>query len=201
MSKEQIAFWGASGLSARVNTLETKTQLNEENIILLNEQVHNLEVAVFPQVYGQFSSSTTQPISTSPTGSAITFNTYTSLNVECVLVGTQPSSQIQVGADGIYRILFSLQLNRNGGSTGSVYAYLVVNDIPEGNTTTKMTINGNQEDCMTVELFAVMYAGQHFSINCYSPTAGQEALAIPTTSNYPAVPSIIASVQRISNIN
>ena len=40
MSKEQVAFWTVGG---RLNSLESKATLSEENIFLLNDQVANLE--------------------------------------------------------------------------------------------------------------------------------------------------------------
>jgi hypothetical protein len=197
MSKEQIAFWGAGGLSARVSTVETKTTLNEENIILLNQQVHSLEIAVFPQVYGSFSSTQTQPIPDAGSGVALTYDT-TDIANECVLVGIPNAPLVQVGFTGVYRILFSLQLNRSGGSIGSIYAYPVVGGTPVPNSTTKMSINNNQEDCLTVEYILSLTADEPFGINCYSPSAGQEALAIPATVDYPAVPSVILTLNRIA---
>ena len=197
MSKEQIAFWGASGLSARVNTLETRTQLNEENIILLNEEVGDLEVAVFPQVYGSFSSTETQSIPNAGNGTTLTFDT-TDIANECSLVNPPSSALLTVNHTGVYRVLFSIQLNRTGGGNGSVYAYPVVNGDPVPNSATKMNINNNQEDCLTVEFILTLTAEQYFGINCYSPTANQEALAIPAFSINPATPSVILTLNRIA---
>jgi hypothetical protein len=61
-----------------------------------------------------------------------------------------------------------------------------------------MNINNNQEDCLTVEFILTLTADLYVGINCYSPTAGQEALAIPATAEYPATPSVILTVNRIA---
>jgi hypothetical protein len=197
MSKEQIAFWSVGGLNTRVNAVETRTQLNEENIILLNEQVGELAVAVFPQVYGSFSSTETQSIPDAGTGTALTYDTVDIAN-ECSLVGDAPTPLVIVSHTGVYRVLFSIQLNRTGGSFGTVFAYPVVGGTPVPNSTTKMSINNNQEDCLTVEFILSLTADVLFGINCYSPSAGQEALAIPATAEYPATPSIILTLNRIA---
>jgi hypothetical protein len=196
MSKEQIAFWGASGLSARVNTLETKTTLNEENIILLNARTLTLEDTVFPVVYGSFSSTQTQPIPAEQVSFALTYDT-TDIAQGCELSGGNPSPKVQVFATGIYRVLFSIQVNRNGGGVGSLFAYPIINSAPVPNSTTKMALNGNQEDCLTVEYILSLTEEQTITIQCYSATAGQEALAIPQTDEYPATPSIILTLNRI----
>ncbi len=197
MSKEQIAFWGASGLTTRVNTLETKTQLNEENIILLNAEVDDLSVAVLPQIYGSFSSTQTQPIPAGNSGIPLSFDT-TDIAQGCALAGGNPSPKVQVSVDGIYRVLFSIQVNRNGGGVASLFAYPIINSTPVPNSTTKMALNGNQEDCLTVEYILSLSAEQTIAIQCYSATVGQEALAIPQTANYPATPSIILTLNRIA---
>ena len=197
MSKEQIAFWGAGGLSARVNAVETRTQLNEENIILLNEQVGNLAVAVFPQVYGSFSSTQTQSIPDGESGTALTYDT-TDIANECSLVGDVPTAFFTVNHTGVYRLMFSIQLNRTGGGSGTVFAYPTIGGGGVPNSTTKMNINNNQEDCLTVEFILTLTADLYVGINCYSPTAGQEALAIPATAEYPATPSVILTVNRIA---
>jgi len=197
MSKEQIAFWGASGLSARVNAVETRTELNEENIILLNEEVGNLEVAVFPQVYGSFSSTETQSIPNAGNGTTLTFDT-TDIANECSLVNPPSSALLTVSHTGVYRVLFSIQLNHSGGGSGSVYAYPVVNGDPVPNSATKMALTNNQEDCLTVEFILTLTADQYFGINCYSPSANQQALAIPAFSVNPATPSIILTLNRIA---
>ena len=197
MSKEQIAFWSVGGLNTRVNAVETKTQLNEENIILLNEQVGDVDVAVFPQVYGSFSSTETQSIPNAGNGTTLTFDT-TDIANECSLVNPPSSALLTVNHTGVYRVLFSIQLNRTGVGNGTVYAYPVVNGDPVPNSTSKMSINNNEEDVMTVEFILSLTADQYFGINCYSPTANQEALAIPAFSVNPATPSIILTLNRIA---
>ena len=197
MSKEQIAFWGASGLSTRVSVLETKTTFNEENIILLNQSVNQLSLAVFPQIYGSFSSTQTQVIPAGNTGIPLTFNT-TDIAQGCFLSGGNPTPKVEVSATGIYRVLFSIQCNHHQGTAGLLYAYPIINSTPVPNSTSTLYLNNNANSLMTVEFILNLTAGQTIAIQCYSVQAGQEALAIPQNAHYPATPSIILTLNRIA---
>lgn len=176
MSKGQIALWTGSALSARVNVLEA---------------------VVLPVVYGSFSSTQTQDIPVADAGVSLTFDTIDTAQ-GCSLSGGNPTPKVEVSVNGVYRVLYSIQVNRNGGGVQSLFAYPIVNATPVPNSTTKMALNGNQEDCLTVEYILNLSANDLLMVHCWSGTAGQQALAIPSTDDYPAVPSIILTLNRIA---
>jgi hypothetical protein len=190
MSKEQIAFWGAGGLSTRVNVLEGKTSVNQVNIALLNN-------AVFPVVYGSFSSTQTQTIPAGNNGLTLTYDT-TDIAQNCSLLNR---TTVRVSFAGTYRILYSIQANRTDllpSPSGSFFAYPIVNGVPVPNSTTKILMVANAESCLTVEYILNLTANSDLSIHCWSATTGQQALAIVGTTDYPAVPSIILTLNRIA---
>lgn len=208
MSKEQIAFWGVSGLSARVSVLEGKTSavenrttLNEENILLLNARVLTLEDTVFPVIYGSFSSTITQEIGVDGIGVPINFDT-TDTAQGCSLSGGNPTPKIQVSADGTYRVMFSIQADKldsgGGGSTGDLIAYPMINSTALLNSATTFVITKTEEVVLSVEFIVPMTAGQTITIMCYSNTAGQRVLSVPATIHTPAIPSIILTLNRIA---
>lgn len=174
MSKEQVAF-------------------------LTGTQVGNKLSIVFPHVYGSFSSTQTQPI---PTGSAVmlTYDTVDIAGGGLILGGGLPSPFINVSSAGVYRVITSVQLNKQagGGSSGDVYMWFSVDGVAVPNSATKYAVTNTFEACLTVEVMVSLTSGQRISVMATATNGGEEILAEPPIlPNASAVPSIITIVQRV----
>lgn len=154
----------------------------------------------FPAAYGSFSSTQTQSIVIAPTVTSITYNTTDLAGGGVALSGATPTPSIRVPGNGVYRVITSVQLNKqpSGGSTGDVYIWFAVNGTAVPNSATKSAISNNIEQVMTVEVLLTLNAGDLVSIQSQATDLGQQALAEVATATVPAIPSIITIVQRIA---
>jgi hypothetical protein len=162
--------------------------------VLLNPQPTTLVA------YGAFSSTVTQTLNPSfPTLEALTVQ-YDTADVSAVGLSTDPFpiSKIEVVYGGVYKVLASIQLDKSTGGTGEIDMYPVVNGIPVPNSATKLVINQNLEDIMTIEWFLTLNATDIITIECYSPSNGISLLAVPASAPVPAIPSIILTILRIA---
>lgn len=157
----------------------------------------NLSVpGVFPSAYGSFSSTITTPLNP---GSE-TFILYDTIDV-IPLAGLTfflPSSQIIVDRAGIYKCLASVQLDKTSPGLADVDMYPKVNGTAVPNSATKLNLNQNQEDIMTVEWFLSLNANDRIEIALYTTSSGVQALAVPAAPPVPAIPSIITTILRIA---
>jgi hypothetical protein len=110
-----------------------------------------------------------------------------------------PTPSIEVVDAGVYKVLSSVQFNKTGGGTDVVDMFPSINGTPVPNSATKLSINQNQEDIMTVEWFLSIPAGGFVSIVLYSPIANDiQALAASASLSVPAIPSVITTILRIA---
>jgi len=157
----------------------------------------DLSVSPFPPVYGGFSSSVTQNL-TASSALDVEFNTADCTISDISIVGTGfPSTQFKLPQDGTYKILASIQIDKTSGGTGAIYMYPMVNGVAAPNSATKLVVNQNAEDIMTIEWFLTLSADDLIGIQCYSPDSGIRLLAIPASTPVPATPSIILTILRI----
>lgn len=151
-------------------------------------------------LYGSFSSTQTQSIATAPAVTSLTFNTTDIAGGGLALSGATPTASIRVPVTGVYRVMFSVQLNKqaSGGSTGDVYVWVAVNGTAVPNSATKTAVSNAIEQVMTVEVLVSANATDLISIQTNATNGGEEALAEVASGARPAVPSIITIVQRIA---
>jgi hypothetical protein len=152
-----------------------------------------------PPAFGSFSSSQTQAVNPAfPAVAALplVFNTVdiTPSGVSCAV----PSSNIVIGVAGTYRILASLQCDKTTALSGDLEMWIAVNGTAIPNSGTRTQINQNQESVMTVEWMTPLNKNDAVSIVLASAAGGLQALAIAAAAPVPAIPSIIATVQRIA---
>ena len=150
----------------------------------------------FTPAYGSFSSRTTQAI---PAGTT-TLLTYDRTDVasRIALVGTLPTERIQVQDTGVYRLLYSVQLNHTGGGLGDTTIFTRVNTTPAPNTGTYTVIRAAEELVMTAEFLLSLNANDVVSVCASSITPGNEASAITGGVGIPDSPSIVTIIQRIA---
>lgn len=178
-----------------------------KNLLLTGVSIYPLSLPEGEQMslvpaplFGSFSSTQTQSIATAPTVTSLTYDTTDEALGGLVLQGTIPTEFIYVPVSGIYRVMFSVQLNKqpSGGSTGDVYIWVAVNGTAVPNSATKSAVSNAIEEVMTVEVLVSANAGDRISIQADATNGGEEALAEPASGSRPAVPSIITIVQRIA---
>lgn len=151
-------------------------------------------------LYGSFSSSTTQNFAVAPSVTSITYNTTDIAGGGLALSGTTPTASIRVPVTGVYRVMFSVQLNKTagGGPTGDVYIWVAVNGTAVPSSGTKTKVSNTIEQVMTVEVLVSANATDLISIQANATNGNEQALAEAASGSRPAVPSIITIVQRIA---
>jgi hypothetical protein len=152
----------------------------------------------FDPTFGSFSSTQTQPIS-DVSATPIVYDTadVTPIGMTCGL----PSSQIVVTDAGTYKVLSSLQCDKTGVGVAPLEMWCDVDGTAVPNSATRIAVNQNIEQVMTVEWFLSLAAGDSVSVQCFSPTPAVidlQALAVPAAAPVPAIPSIITTVLRIA---
>ena len=156
--------------------------------------------APFAPAYCSFSFSGTQQINPAfPTIAPLVLRYDTQDIVpQGISVVLPASEELQVAAAGVYKVLASVQLDRNVGGNSTIDMFPAVNGTAVPNSATKLTINQNQEDIMTVEWFLQLNANDRVSIVLYSADNGNVALGVIAAPPVPAIPSIITTITRIA---
>ena len=116
-------------------------------------------------------------------------------NITCSLA--PPSSQITVGVSGVYKVCSSVQLDKTTPGLDAVDCYIKVNGTAVADSATKLNLNQNQEDVITVEWFLEMNAGDFVEVVLYTAAQGVQALAVAASAPVPAIPSIITNIQML----
>ena len=146
--------------------------------------------------YASFSSSTTQGVS-ALTEKVLTFDT-----VDIIPVGfthsTVPFTAVRPTSTGTFKVLASIQIDKNTGGTGQVDMWVNVDGVAVPNSATKIQVDKDQELVMTVEWFLELAANQAITVSMYSPADGFRALAVSASSPTPAIPSIILTLVKLS---
>lgn len=149
--------------------------------------------------YGSFYSTTTQVL----TPSAETILVYDNRSVSSGDIqpagGVYPTRGIVVADAGVYKFLFSIQIDRTGGSFGDFQAYVKVNGSAVPETNTQIIVNNNTQTINTCEFILNLGAGDVVEVGCWTNSAGQQALAVPISPTTPvAIPSIISNIYRLA---
>jgi hypothetical protein len=150
-----------------------------------------------PTAHASYYDTTTQ---TNPVADAVNLFTYNSVETEFQITRGTPTSKIFVNNTGIYNFQFSAQLDKTGGGASVVYIWPRINGINVPNATTKVVIDGpNNEIVPAWNFVLVMKAGDYFELAWQSSDTAVVILAEAAASNYPAIPSIIMTVTWVSN--
>ena len=108
-------------------------------------------------------------------------------------------TQITVTQTGVYNIAFSAQLHKtSGGGATQIYIWFRVDgaDVADSNTTLTLANNG---DLLVAawNFFTKINAGSHIQIMWQASAASVELLRNTTVSPLPAIPSVIATINRV----
>lgn len=158
-------------------------------------------LAQFAHNYGAFSDTTDQTGSISA-GTAITFNTVDITDGVTVASG----SRITVPQDGIYDLQFSGQLKNVDNTQHEVVIWFRINGVDVPNSATTITVPARKTSNIygyavaSWNIFLDMNASQYVEI-MWLPSSTQvtlESLPASVSPAYPAIPSIIATVQQVA---
>ena len=150
-----------------------------------------------PTPHASYFDTTTQ---TNPVASAVNLFTYNSVETEFQVTRGTPTSKIYVNDTGIYNFQFSAQLDKTGGGKASIWIWPRINGVNVPDSATKIVIQGSTDEAVPAWNFLlVMKAGDYFELAWQSNDTGVIVLAEAAASNYPGIPSIILTVNWVSN--
>jgi len=152
----------------------------------------------FAPSYAEFTSSTTQLLPAT-IQTPITYNAKTIGTADVVLASP---STIRTNTTGIYRVLFSAQLEKTGGGgADEIQMWFARNGVNVPATNSKVDITQQTNIVMTIESVFSLNAGDTLGIIGFTPVGAVQCavVAIPVDPTHPvAIPSIIVDVQRIA---
>lgn len=113
MSKEQVAFWTVGG---RLNSLESKATLSQENIFLLNDQVANLERGQIGASYHRNANQTITAVG-SPSTVSIAWTDLSAWSDTTAITKNLNNTQFTVNISGVYNLNLNIQYNNISNAT------------------------------------------------------------------------------------
>lgn len=155
----------------------------------------------FAHNYGAFSDNTDQTGSTTA-GTVVTFNTTDIADGVTVVSG----SRITVPATGVYDLQFSAQLKNTENSQQEVVIWFRINGVDVANSATTLTVPARKSAGIfgyavaAWNIFLSMTASQYVEI-VWLPSSTLVTLEhLPSSASpaYPAIPSIIVTMQQVS---
>lgn len=109
------------------------------------------------------------------------------------------SSQIKVTNAGVYNLQFSAQITKTqGGSSENIFIWLRKNgqDIPNSNTALTLA-NNNDLLVASWNFFSQMSVNDYLQVMWYSTDTHIRLVAQSSTANYPAIPSVIVTMNKV----
>lgn len=155
----------------------------------------------FAPSYGEFISNTSQSLpQTAQT--LLTLDATTIGTPDIVPAGAFPTTAVRVNTTGVYRVIFSAQLEKTGGGgTDEIQMWFAVNGVNVPNTNSKVDITQQTNLVLTIESVFSLTAGDSVGLVGYTPAGASlcAVVAIPVDGDHPvAVPSLIVDIQRIA---
>lgn len=153
----------------------------------------------FNNTYASYYSTVTQQNPIANTVNFMTFSNYWHQNSVTLV----DSSKIQVTYDGIYNFDFSAQLEKSGGGNDDIDIWFRYNGQNIDFSNTRVTLQGNNaKSVASWNFIQSMTASSYLQICWSSSDTGVSILSLGTQSSptRPAIPSIILTVDKISNI-
>jgi len=190
----------------KISAMPSAVALDGTELVPLVQSGANVQTTVaslnqFSHNYGAFSDSTDQTGNIS-SGTAMTFNTIDIADGVTVASG----SQITVPQDGIYDLQFSAQLRNIDNTQHEVIIWFRIDGVDVPNTATTITVPARKTSNIygyavaSWNIFLDMNANQYVQI-MWLPSSTQvtlEHLPASVSPAYPAIPSVIATVQQVS---
>jgi len=150
-----------------------------------------------PTAHASYFDTTTQ---TNPVANTVNLFTFNSVVTEFQVSRGVPTSKIYLADTGVYNFQFSAQLDKTGGGSDAVYIWPRINGVNVPDSATKIVIDGpNSEIVPAWNFVLVMEAGDYFELAWQSPDTAVFVPYVAPTGNIPAIPSIILTVNWVSN--
>jgi hypothetical protein len=150
-----------------------------------------------PTAHASYYDTTTQ---TNPVASAVNLFTYNSVVSQFQVTRGTPTSKVYVNNTGVYNFQFSAQLDKSGGGASAVYIWPRINGVNVPDSASKVVIDGpNSEIIPAWNFVLVMQAGDYFELAWESSDTNVIVPYVAATGNVPAIPSIILTVNWVSN--
>ena len=198
VSIENVGAGAALYIPNTTNPAQFKTLTQGSNVVI-TESANEIEIAV-PSVvgiqlyYGSFYDLTIQ----TTTGNTEELMNYSNTSLSSG-VSIVSSSQIKVANAGIYNLQFSVQCRKTqGGSAESLFIYFKKNGSPIASSNTAIVLaNNNQLYVGSWNFFESLNANDYLEIAWYTTDQHIQLYYQAGTVNYPAIPSVIATVNRV----
>lgn len=147
--------------------------------------------------YGSFGSTQSQTVDGANQATAITHNlTYIANGVD---YDPANPSHVRITADGVYKVSYSVQLDKTGGGTSTCDLWIAIDGVTVPASASRCVVAGqNGETFPMCEYIFQLNAGQYFEVIFASPDDTMTAQYFAAAAPYPAVPSIITTVIQIS---
>ena len=150
-----------------------------------------------PIPHASYYDTTTQ---TNPVANAVNLFTFNSVVSEFQIQRGIPTSKIYVADSGIYNFQFSAQLDKTGGSASAVFIWPRINGVNVSYSATKIVIDGpNSEIVPSWNFLLPLVGGDYFELAWQSSDTDVVILQEAASGNIPEIPSIILTVEWISN--
>jgi len=189
----------------KISAMPSATTLTGAELVPLVQAGANVKatldsLASFSRVYGAFSSTTDQTGSTTA-GTAMTFDTVDIADG----ITLANSSHLVVPNDGIFNLQFSGQLVNTTNAQENVTIWFRINGIDVANSATNVTVPARKSagifgyGVAAWNIFLDMNAGDYAQI-VWLPTSTSvtvEALPSSVSPAYPAIPSVIATMNQV----
>ena len=150
-----------------------------------------------PTAHASYFDTTTQ---TNPVANQVNLFRYNSVVSEFGITRGVPTSKIFVSNTGVYNFQFSAQIDKTVSGVDQMWIWPRINGVNVPDSATKVNIQGSAEaEVAAWNFLLVMQAGDYFELAWQSPEDDMIILAEPAASNYPGIPSIILTVNWVSN--
>ena len=150
-----------------------------------------------PTAHASYFDTTTQ---TNPVADAVNLFTYNSVVSQQAVTRGVPTSKIFVAQTGVYNFQFSAQLDKTGGSASAGYIWPRINGVNLPDSATKIVIDGpNNEIVAAWNFVLVLEANDYFELAWESSDTNVVIPYVTASGNIPAIPSIIMTVNWVSN--
>ena len=150
-----------------------------------------------PTPHASYYDTTTQ---TNPVADTVNLFTFNSVVSEFQVQRGIPTSKIYVADSGIYNFQFSAQLDKTGGSASAVLIWPRINGVNVSYSGTKIVIDGpNSEIVASWNFLLPLVGGDYFELAWQSSDTNVVILQEAASGNVPEIPSIILTVEWISN--
>lgn len=148
--------------------------------------------------YGSFYDTTTQT-NVANTPRSMSLNTTDITNGVSISGSTNPyNTYIKTVNAGIYDIQFSAQVEKTDAGIDKMWIWLRKNGVDLTDTSTAVTLEGNNTKYVAAwNWFVNAAAGDYFQLMWYSADANIRIVAESATANYPGIPSLIVTADRV----